>query len=150
VRGSPVFKVKVGDEKNMLIRFAKCCRPILGDPIVGYVSRGRGIVIHRRNCGNLAGIPDLAERLIETEWENASFPIRRFKVEAKRKEALFSEIEGAVRKFQGHLIEGKLEETSENHLTGYFTVQLEAPEDAVKVLLQIRGIPSVFSIQSLG
>jgi GTP pyrophosphokinase len=150
VRGSPVFKVKVGDEKNMLIRFAKCCRPILGDPIVGYVSRGRGIVIHRRNCSNLAGIPELGERLIETEWENASFPIRRFKVEAKRKEALFSEIEGAVRKFQGHLIEGKLEETSENHLTGYFTVQLEAPEDAARVLRQIRGIPAVFSIQSLG
>jgi GTP pyrophosphokinase len=150
VRGSPVFKVKVGDEKNMLIRFAKCCRPILGDPIVGYVSRGRGIVIHRRNCSNLTAIPDIGERLIETEWESASFPIRRFRVEAKKKEALFSEIEGAVRKFQGHLIEGKLEETSENHLTGYFTVQLEAPEDAAKVLRQIRGIPAVFSIQSLG
>ncbi|MDR2047918.1 MAG: HD domain-containing protein [Treponema sp.] len=150
VRGSPVFKVRVGDEKNMLIRFAKCCRPILGDPIVGYVSRGRGIVIHRRGCGNLAGIPDVSERLIETQWENASVPIRRFRVEARRKEALFSEIEGAVRKFRGHLIEGKLEETSENHLTGYFTVQLEAPEDAARVLKQIRGIPAVFSIQSLG
>jgi GTP pyrophosphokinase len=150
VRGSPVFRVRVGDEKNMLVRFAKCCHPVLGDPIAGYVSRGRGIVIHRRDCANLANIPDAAERLIETQWENASVPIRRFKVEARKKEALFSEIEGAVRKFQGHLIEGKLEETSENHLTGYFTVQLETPEDAAKVLRHIRGIPAVFSIQSLG
>jgi GTP pyrophosphokinase len=148
-RGSPVFKVKVGGEKNMLIHFAGCCNPILGDPIVGYVSRGRGIIIHCQNCVNLAAIPDFGERRVETQWENALFPVRRFKVEARKKGALFSEIEGAVRKFQGRLIEGKLEEISENHLTGYFTVQLESPEDAARVLRHIRGIPAVFNIQNL-
>jgi GTP pyrophosphokinase len=134
----------------MMIRFAKCCHPITGDPIIGYISRGRGIIVHRRNCSNLKNIPDVEERKIPVEWENAAaLLVKRFKVEAKRSLDLFSEIEGAVRKNQGHLIEGKLEETGPHHLTGFFTMQLEQKEDLKKVLKNIRSIPSVFSIQSL-
>jgi GTP pyrophosphokinase len=146
-----ILQVRVEDEKNMMIRFAGCCRPITGDPIIGYVSRGRGIIVHRRNCSNLKNIPDFEERKIPVEWENAAaLLVKRFKIEAKRSLDLFSEIEGAVRKNQGHLIEGKLEETSPHHLTGFFTMQLEQKDDLKRVLKNIRNIPSVFSIQSLG
>jgi GTP pyrophosphokinase len=145
-----VLHVRVEDEKNMMIRFAKCCRPVTGDPIVGYVSRGRGIIVHRKNCSNLAHIPDFEERKIDTEWENAgSQLIKHFKIEAKLSQDLFSEIEGAARKYQGHLIEGRLEETAPNRLTGFFTLQLERAENQKQVLKNIRGIPGVFSIHTL-
>jgi GTP pyrophosphokinase len=150
IQDPAILQVRVEDEKNMMIRFARCCRPVTGDPIVGYVSRGRGIIVHRRNCSNLANIPDFAERKIETEWENAqSLLVRRFKIEARKSENLFSEIEGAIRKYQGHLLEGRLEETGVNHFTAFFTMQLEEPGDLKRVLKNIRGIPSVFSIQTL-
>jgi GTP pyrophosphokinase len=137
-------------EKNMMIRFARCCRPVTGDPIVGYVSRGRGIIVHRKNCSNLANIPDFEERKIDTEWENAvSVLVRRFKIDAKLSADLFSEIEGAVRKYQGHLIEGRLEETAANRLTGFFTMQLEQAGDLKKVVKNIRGIPGVLNIQPI-
>jgi GTP pyrophosphokinase len=137
-------------EKNMMISFAKCCKPVMGDPIVGYVSRGRGLIIHRRNCSNLANIPDFAERRIDTEWENAAaLLVKRFKVESRLSADLFSEIEGAVRKYQGHLIEGRLEETGLNHLTGFFVMQLEQQEDLKRILKNIRGIPAVYSVQNL-
>lgn len=145
-----VLRVRVEDEKNMMIRFANCCRPVTGDAIIGYVSRGRGIIVHRRNCRNVLSIPDFAERNIDVEWENAtSHLIKRFRVEARRTSDLFSEIEGAVRKHQGHLIEGRLEETEMNRLTGYFTMELEDREDLKKVLKNLRGIPSVLAIQTL-
>lgn len=144
------LQVTVESERNMMIRFAQCCRPVTGDPIIGYVSRGRGIIVHRRNCRNVASIPDFADRKIEVEWENTSSRvIKRFRVEARRSSDLFSEIEGAVRKFQGHLLEGKLEENSSNRLTGYFTMELEDKEDAKKVLKSLRGIPSVVAIQPM-
>jgi GTP pyrophosphokinase len=137
-------------ERNMMIRFARCCRPVTGDPIVGYVSRGRGIIVHRKNCGNLVNIPDFEERKIDTEWENAvSVLVRRFKINAKLSADLFSEIEGAVRKYQGHLIEGRLEETAANRLTGFFTMQLEQAGDLKKVIKNIRGIPGVLNIQPI-
>ncbi|MDR3338408.1 MAG: HD domain-containing protein [Treponema sp.] len=142
--------VRVEDEKNMMIRFAKCCNPVMGDSIVGYVSRGRGIIVHRKNCRNLINIPDFAERRIDTEWENAaSLLVKRFKIEARLHANLFSEIEGAIRKYQGHLIEGRLEQTRANHLTGFFTMQLEQQDDLRKIMKNIRGIPVVFSIMEL-
>jgi GTP pyrophosphokinase len=144
------LRVRVEDEKNMMIRFAKCCNPVAGDPIVGYVSRGRGIIVHRKNCRSIRNIPDFAERRIDTEWENAAaFLVKRFKVEARLSTDLFSEIEGAIRKYQGHLIEGRLEETRTNHITGFFIMQLEQPEDLKKVMKNIRGIPAVYSIVEL-
>jgi GTP pyrophosphokinase len=145
-----VLQVRVEDEKNMMIRFARCCRPVTGDPIIGYISRGRGIIIHRRNCSNLANMPDFEERKIEAEWENAvSVLVKRFKIEAKLRTNLFSEIEGAVRKHQGHLIEGRLEETGTNRLTGFFTMQLESPDSLKQVIRNIRGIPGLYSIHEL-
>jgi GTP pyrophosphokinase len=145
-----IFHVRVEDEKNLMIRFARCCRPVTGDPIIGYVSRGRGIIIHRKNCSNLANIPDFEERKIETEWENAgSALVKHFRIEARLSADLFSEIEGAVRKHQGHLIEGRLEETAPNRLTGFFTMQLESAATLKRVIKNIRGIPGMYSIQTL-
>ena len=156
-KNAPVFKVRVGDEKNMLVRFARCCNPLSGDPVTGYVSRGRGIIIHRSSCRNLALIPDFTERSLPAQWEDAGVPVRRFRIEAREKTdihartdgGLFSEIEGAVRKFRGRLLEGKLEQKAARHVTGFFTVQLESPEDTAKIIKHIRGIPAVYSIQSL-
>lgn len=62
---------------------------------------------------------------------------------------LFSEIEGAVRKYKGHLIEGKLEEDERGKLTGSFTMELERADDFNKVLKSIKTIPSILNIQSL-
>jgi GTP pyrophosphokinase len=64
-----VLKIRVGDTTNFMIKFANCCKPIPPTPIVGYVSRGRGIIIHRDDCRNLARIPDIEHRKIPVEWE---------------------------------------------------------------------------------
>jgi len=57
--------VKIGDERNMMIRFAQCCNPRTGDDIVGYISRGRGIIVHKRGCRNLEFIEDYNERAVD-------------------------------------------------------------------------------------
>ncbi|MDR1421063.1 MAG: HD domain-containing protein [Treponema sp.] len=150
-QGRPPLHVRVEDEKNFMIHFARCCRPVTGDSIIGYVSRGRGIIIHRKNCGNLAGISDFSERKIEVEWENAcSALVKRFRIEARLSSDLFSEIEGAVRKHQGHLVEGRLEETAPGRLTGFFTMQLESADSLKRIMKNMRGIPGMLRIQLLG
>jgi GTP pyrophosphokinase len=63
------FRVRVQDEKNMLVRFAKCCNPQYGDDIFGYISRGRGIIIHKKNCTSIANAPDCSVRSIATVWD---------------------------------------------------------------------------------
>jgi GTP pyrophosphokinase len=62
-------RVLVQHEKNMLFRFAKCCNPCPPGEIVGYVSRGRGIIIHRKDCSSLPHIEEFEQRRIEAEWD---------------------------------------------------------------------------------
>jgi GTP pyrophosphokinase len=66
---SAVLKIRVGDTTNFLIKFANCCSPKPPSPIIGYVSRGRGIIIHRTDCTNLGKIPEISNRSIPVEWE---------------------------------------------------------------------------------
>jgi GTP pyrophosphokinase len=147
---SSFLQVRVEDEKNMMIRFARCCNPITGDSIIGYVSRGRGVIIHRKNCRNLANNPELENRKIDAEWEKAgSALLKRFRIEAKFSANLFSEIEGAIRKRQGHLIEGRLDETPTSRLIGTFTMQLVKEDDLKTIVKNIRGIPGILAIQTI-
>ena len=78
-----VLRVRIGEEKNMMIRFARCCNPVPDDLILGYVSRGRGIIIHRENCSNLANNPEFDKRNIEAEWE-IPVPSDKFPLSIKR------------------------------------------------------------------
>jgi len=140
--------IRIGEDRNFMIRIAQCCSPSTGDAIVGYVSRGRGITVHRADCASIASIKDFAERRIEVEWETVSpKATRRFQVTAHASANLFSEIEGAIRKLGGHLVEGRLEESEPEHLRGSFTVELDRREDFAKVLRSLRTIPSVVAIQ---
>ena len=134
----------------MMIQLAHCCLPTTGDDIIGYISRGRGIIVHKRKCSNLKHISDFNERKINVEWDTVSaIATRRFKITARVAVDLFSEIEGAVKKFKGHLIEGKLEENTQGNLTGFFTLELENKGDFNKVIKNIRTIPAIMNIRSV-
>ncbi len=61
--------VKVKGIDNIMVRFAKCCNPVPGDDIAGYITRGRGVSIHRKDCINLVNSEDAEERYIEVEWD---------------------------------------------------------------------------------
>lgn len=142
--------VTIGEERNMMIKISKCCSPTPGDPIIGYVSRGRGIVVHRIDCPNLKGIEDFEDRRIHVEWETASsLTTQRFRIHARYTHDLFSEIEGAIRKYRGHLISGSLDETERGDLEGYFTVEMASRDDFKKISKSIRAIPAVLSISKI-
>ncbi len=59
---------------DMSVRFSKCCSPLPGDEIVGFITRGRGVSIHRTDCQNIISLPDIEkQRLIEAEWEEEAY-----------------------------------------------------------------------------
>ncbi len=63
-------RIKVDEKSKYMVRIANCCVPTRGDAIVGYVSRGRGIIIHREDCPNFKNIQNISERNIAVEWQN--------------------------------------------------------------------------------
>ena len=62
--------IKVAGEEDILVRFAKCCSPLPGDPITGFITRGRGVTVHRRDCDK--GLDLDPDRRVEVEWDGAS------------------------------------------------------------------------------
>jgi GTP pyrophosphokinase len=72
-KSRPTNGVRVKGIDNCLVRFARCCNPIPGDEIIGYITRGRGVSVHRSDCMNLPSPDDGEEaaRVIEVEWEKS-------------------------------------------------------------------------------
>jgi GTP pyrophosphokinase len=65
--------VRVKGVDNLLVRFARCCNPVPGDDIIGYITRGRGVSIHRKDCTNIPNCDqEELDRMIEVEWENTT------------------------------------------------------------------------------
>ena len=140
--------VRAGGFDDLMINFARCCSPASGDPIVGYVSRGKGITVHRTDCSNMLAIRDLDERRIDVAWESTS-PKQTFsfRIVAGESAHLFSEIESGLRKIGGHLIAGKVEEGEEATRRGMFTVEVEPGTDRAAVIKNINAIPTVHRIE---
>src|SRR5574344_1664628 len=62
-------KIRIGDTTNFLVNIAHCCNPKPGDPIVGYVSKGRGSIVHRADCLTFQRIPDMVNRSVDVSWD---------------------------------------------------------------------------------
>ena len=68
--GKPTHGVYVKGESGILVRFAKCCNPVPGDEITGYIPRGRGVTVHKADCPNVSGSDSEQERMVEVSWAN--------------------------------------------------------------------------------
>ena len=140
--------LSVGGMRNMMIRIAGCCKPVTGDRIVGYVSRGRAVIVHRADCRSLATIADFEERRIDVKWEDETInTTARYRVTTKKSFDIFSEIESTVRKCSGRLKEGKLGERGDGTLSGFFILEVDTREDLRGVAKALRTLPSIISIE---
>lgn len=77
-RGKGSDSVRVQGVGNLLVQFAHCCKPVAGDPIVGYITKGEGVTVHRSDCPNILNLPDeQRRRLVEVDWGERpqSYPV---------------------------------------------------------------------------
>ena len=139
-----------GNDAGLLIQLARCCRPKPSDEIVGYVSRGRGIIVHRARCANARNMRDFKERAVEVAWETPD-PRQSytFTVTAEPDARLYSEIERIIHKDGGKLLSGNLEENEEATLTGRFTVEVNSRRDYGRVVKHLKSLAAVKSLHRL-
>ena len=70
--------VSVSGIDSLLVRIAKCCNPVPGDQIVGYITKGRGISVHRADCQNVRSMEDFEQRLVEVEWDDSENLVKEY------------------------------------------------------------------------
>ncbi len=73
--------ILVKGEGGLMVRLARCCNPVPGDVIVGYITRGRGVSVHRIDCSNISSDPDEYERIIEVEWDSGADDLYKVTIE---------------------------------------------------------------------
>lgn len=141
--------IRVNQYNDILVQYAGCCKPSVGDPIIGYVSRGRGIIVHKEGCPNLKGMSEFDERRVdEIYWDFSSHKnIESFEIYARKSEDLFSKIEWSIRKYKGRLVAGGINETERNDYYGNFTIETEKAIDGGRIRKSILAIPAVKTVK---
>lgn len=107
--------VLVGGNDNLMVRFAKCCNPIPGDPIIGFVTRGRGISIHRSDCSNVEIFSADEERKIEVSWDDGEQKKYQVSLEVvgTDRPGLLHEISQVFSDFGANVTEGSIKALSQ-------------------------------------
>jgi guanosine-3',5'-bis(diphosphate) 3'-pyrophosphohydrolase len=144
----PEEAVIVKGMDGMLVRLAQCCSPLPGDPIIGYITRGRGVTIHRLDCPTLLSLTD-TERFIEASWKaevRASYPVEIL-VEGGDRPGLFAEVTSVIANMGSNITNATARGQPDG--TARITIQFETHDlnELKKVVASIRQIEGIMAVK---
>ncbi|MGB5944570.1 RelA/SpoT family protein [Paenisporosarcina sp.] len=138
---------------NLLIRLSRCCSPVPGDEIVGFITKGRGVSVHREDCPNVQDA-DVNERIIDVEWGSHLTPNRKeyqvdIEIQAFDRSGLLNEVMQVVSETKTNIsaVSGKADR--DKIATIHMTVMITNIAHLHKVVERIKQIPEIYSVQRM-
>ena len=131
---------------DVWVKLAKCCTPVPPDPILGFVTKGGGVSVHRKNCTNAASLQSQPERLIDVEWAptgQSSFLVN-IQVEALDRARLLSDITMALSDAHVDILSANLSTNRDRVAKSRFTFEMAEAKHLDTVLKAVRSVPGVF------
>ncbi len=144
-REASEFGISVDGQANVALRLAKCCRPVPGDPILGYVSLGRGITIHRADCRNASQLGKSPERMIDVSWEGENEATYRveIQVDAYDRLRLLEDLSRSLAEAGVNIISASCA-TNPPMVKNNFVIEVGDTSQIKNCLTRIRQVESVF------
>jgi GTP pyrophosphokinase len=154
-----VAKVKKKREKggvvvkgmdDILVRFGKCCQPVPGDPITGYITRGYGVTVHRTSCINAMKMSP--ERQIEVEWNQETtdaYPVKIL-VRSIDRVGLLADVAANISKSGANILSAHTETQENQTVDGYFTVSVQGTDHLNRVVEALKQVKQVLEVKRLG
>ncbi|GGC91341.1 MULTISPECIES: RelA/SpoT family protein [Halomonadaceae] len=140
--------VVISGSEGMVINFARCCHPLPGDPVVGHLSVGKGLVVHRSECKNLAERKNDPEKLFALEWSeqiDEDFPVAlRIEIESRR--GLVAELAGLVTDADANIERIGIEERDARLSSVNLTLSVKGRVHLARIIKRIRNLPNVGKI----
>ncbi len=145
-RGPTDSGVVVKGVDDLLVKLAKCCTPVPPDPILGFVTKGGGVSVHRRDCTNATSLLGQPERVLEVEWAPTAQTIFlvNIQVEALDRARLLSDITMALSDAHVNILSATLSTTRERVAKTRFTFEMADAAHLDGVLRAVRGVQGVF------
>ncbi len=143
--GNPVF---IRGTEGMVVNFGRCCRPIPGDTIAGFVSSGRGIVVHTSWCKNIAEYTDQPEKWVEVDWEpdiKGEFPVD-IRIDTNDQKGVLATIAASISELEANIENVTMENRDGLHTLLNFTINVRNRAHLAQVIRHIRALPRVTRI----
>lgn len=140
---------------NCLIKFAQCCNPLPGDPIIGFVTRGFGVSIHKQDCINVINNMDSAEnkdRWIKASWAGVEDETYRATIDiiAEQKSSVIADITSAIAINRISMNEMNMHRLKNGNTELIITIEIAGVEQLANLMLRLRKIPGVISVERTG
>ncbi len=144
--GDPGVVVVGADD--VWVKLARCCTPVPGDPIMGFVTRGRGVSVHRSDCTNAESLLSQPDRLIEVEWapSAASVFLVQLQVEALDRNALLSDVTRVLSDQHVNILSATVHTSRDRVALSRFTFEMGDPGHLDHVIQAVRKIDGVFDV----
>ena len=145
-------EVVVEGVEDLMTQMATCCRPVPYDKLIGFVTRGRGVVVHRRNCRNMLNLPDKErERLLEVSWAeqppDAGYPVELVVVAADRK-GLLRDISSVLADEDANVLGTNTQSDRTSDIASMrFTIEVANAEQLDKVIAKLRQLPDLIEVR---
>ncbi|MHC5247360.1 RelA/SpoT family protein [Enterococcus sp. HY326] len=137
--------------ENLLIRISRCCNPVPGDEIVGYITKGRGISIHRADCSNVKSKDDFVERLIEVEWEDTSNLTKDYDADLEiygyNRDGLLNDVLQTVSSMTKKLVSVEAKPTKDKMAIIHLTIAIQNLSHLKSIVDKIKTVPDVYSVR---
>lgn len=151
--GRPLGTITIRGTEGMAVQFAKCCHPIPGDPILGFINKGKGLVIHTHDCPAIAKFRHDPDKWLDVEWDPV---IRRlFKVSLRltvaNQRGVLAKVAAAIADAGSNINDVGMDESADEsaYISMHFTVQVEDRVHLARLMRGLRKIPQVVRINRI-
>jgi GTP pyrophosphokinase len=134
---------------NVMVRYARCCNPVPGDKVVGFITRGRGVTIHTADCQNI--MDDDPNRRVEVEWDSTkeyTYPVR-IRIYSEDKKGLLAEITSSISSNEANITNASVNTTEDHKAIGLFELQVSDLNHLNKVIKGIERIKGVYRVERM-
>ncbi|MEU1471429.1 bifunctional (p)ppGpp synthetase/guanosine-3',5'-bis(diphosphate) 3'-pyrophosphohydrolase [Streptomyces sp. NPDC005761] len=140
--------VVVKGVEDVWVKLARCCTPVPGDPIIGFVTRGSGVSVHRADCVNVDSLSQQPERILEVEWAptQSSVFLVAIQVEALDRSRLLSDVTRILSDQHVNILSAAVQTSRDRVATSRFTFEMGDPKHLGHVLKAVRGVEGVYDV----
>ncbi|WP_095757671.1 RelA/SpoT family protein [Streptomyces xinghaiensis] len=145
-KGDPGVVVKGVDD--VWVKLARCCTPVPGDPVIGFVTRGSGVSVHRADCVNVDSLSQQPERILEVEWAptQSSVFLVAIQVEALDRSRLLSDVTRVLSDQHVNILSAAVQTSRDRVATSRFTFEMGDPKHLGHVLRAVRTVEGVYDV----
>ncbi len=139
--------VIVKGQEDVMVKFAKCCNPLPGDEISGFITHGHGVAVHAAGCSNLINIDK--ERRIDIEWDKKAKTLRPVKIEviSKNEKGLLAEMSHAIKSADANISSAEIKTTPDNKALCTFEVEVSDAGHLKNVIKSLQKIKKVLKVE---